>query len=54
MSYKKTIKIVLSGGGTGGSVTPLLGIVDELKKQLMPYALMSEMENKISDVVCNS
>jgi len=29
MSYKK--KILLTGGGTGGSVTPLLAIVDELR-----------------------
>ena len=26
-------KIILSGGGTGGSVSPLLAVADEIKKQ---------------------
>ncbi|MCK5320208.1 undecaprenyldiphospho-muramoylpentapeptide beta-N-acetylglucosaminyltransferase [Candidatus Parcubacteria bacterium] len=29
----KTVKIILSGGGTGGSVTPLLAMVDLLKRE---------------------
>ncbi len=29
----KSKKILLTGGGTGGSVVPLLAIVDEMKKQ---------------------
>ena len=34
MSLKnKKIKIILTGGGTGGSVTPLLAIVDEIKNK---------------------
>lgn len=34
MNSPKNIKIALVGGGTGGPITPLLGIVDELKKRL--------------------
>jgi UDP-N-acetylglucosamine--N-acetylmuramyl-(pentapeptide) pyrophosphoryl-undecaprenol N-acetylglucosamine transferase len=36
MSNLKT-KILLTGGGTGGSVTPLLAIVDELEKEKFAY-----------------
>ena len=32
-SNQKKNKIMLTGGGTGGSVSPLLAVVDELKKQ---------------------
>ncbi|MFH1522262.1 MAG: undecaprenyldiphospho-muramoylpentapeptide beta-N-acetylglucosaminyltransferase [Patescibacteria group bacterium] len=31
MSYNKVKKILLTGGGTGGSVSPLLAIVDEIQ-----------------------
>ncbi|HEV8601035.1 MAG TPA: UDP-N-acetylglucosamine--N-acetylmuramyl-(pentapeptide) pyrophosphoryl-undecaprenol N-acetylglucosamine transferase [Patescibacteria group bacterium] len=32
MQQNKEVKILLAGGGTGGSVTPLLAVADEIKK----------------------
>ncbi|MEK7557781.1 MAG: undecaprenyldiphospho-muramoylpentapeptide beta-N-acetylglucosaminyltransferase [Patescibacteria group bacterium] len=46
-SFKKIVKILLTGGGTSGSVAPLLAVVEELP-HLAPSKREAVQENKIA------